>query len=229
MKKKIVLFDFDGTIMDSQVLYDIAASRSLLKVDLKYTFDYCTQYFCGRGWKDVFKEIKELEPEKDVDKIFSEALALAKELTKLEAKPTINSKALIEKLKKDGFEMAICSNSSFATIKEHLLQNGFENFFSDSEIFGLESVEHGKPAPDVYLKAVSHFHALKDECLIIEDSIAGIKAGSNAGIDTLFYKGGSHHFRNPAGIKNILDTLENLKNNKVRGVISDLLEIYNFL
>jgi HAD superfamily hydrolase (TIGR01509 family) len=229
MQKKIVLFDFDGTLMDSQVLYDIAASRSLLKINSKYTPEYCTQYFCGRGWTDVFKEIQILEPNTDVQKIFADALILAKDLTSRENKPTLHSKTVLTKLKQDGLKLAICSNSSFNTIKQHLALGEMSEFFTDDEIFALESVTHGKPAPDIYLKAVSYFNAKKKDCLIIEDSLAGLKAGSYAEIDTLFYTGGSHHLKNPNGMKNILATLELLKDNTVKGVISDLLEIYDFL
>ena len=60
------------------------------------------------------------------------------------------------------------------------------NFESD---FGLiltrENVQNIKPHPEVYLKAARHFQLQAEECLIIEDSIIGVEAGKQAGIEVV--------------------------------------------
>ena len=227
--KNCILFDFDGTLIDSQVLYDIAASKSLSKLNPKYTMEFCTKTFNGRGWKDVFLEIEQLEPQHNVKQALNEALIIAKELTKNQAKPLQNAKTVLKKLQKEGKNLAICSNSSFRAITEHLALCGLEGFFAKEAIFSLESVKNSKPAPDIYLKAMNHFGEKAENCLIIEDSIAGLKSAFNAGIEVLLYKGGSHHKKNPDNSKNILATLKDFENNTLKGEIDDLIEIFDHI
>lgn len=227
--KRGVLFDFDGTLIDSQVLYDTAASNSLCTLNPKYTIEYCINYFNGRGWKDVFAEIEKLEPEKDVKQALNNALTRAKELTNNFAKPTKNTKEVLEFLTEKNYKKAICSNSSFATIKGHLQKFNLECYFKDEEIFSLESVKNAKPDPEIYLKAATFLNLSKNECIIVEDSMAGIKAANRAKIDVLLYTGATHHQKNIKFTQNIVETLKNVKDNNLKAVIKDLTELYNYL
>jgi beta-phosphoglucomutase-like phosphatase (HAD superfamily) len=53
-------------------------------------------------------------------------------------------------------------------------------------------VAHGKPAPDVFLYAAGWMRTHVDACVVVEDSIAGVKAARSAGIRVLGFTGGSH-------------------------------------
>lgn len=56
--------------------------------------------------------------------------------------------------------------------------------------FGIDDVEHGKPAPDIYLLAAKTFGARPAHCVVVEDSPTGIAAGRAAGMTVLGYAGG---------------------------------------
>jgi beta-phosphoglucomutase-like phosphatase (HAD superfamily) len=63
----------------------------------------------------------------------------------------------------------------------------------------------------------------------VEDSIAGLKSAIFAGVDVVFYKGGSHHIQNPQNTKNILAHLQNFKNSTLLAEINDLTEIFKYI
>ncbi len=64
---------------------------------------------------------------------------------------------------------------------------GISEYFD--EIVSGEMVEHSKPAPDIYLKAAECVGLPTDSLIVIEDSVNGIRAGKNARIYTVGYKG----------------------------------------
>ena len=66
---KAILFDFDGTLVDTQHLYNLAISKVLFAFNEKYTVDYCANFFDGRCWSDAFTEISKAEGF-DKEKIF---------------------------------------------------------------------------------------------------------------------------------------------------------------
>jgi beta-phosphoglucomutase-like phosphatase (HAD superfamily) len=68
---------------------------------------------------------------------------------------------------------------------------GLTGLFGDN-IFSADQVEHGKPAPDLYLLAARSFGALPANCIVIEDSTLGIQAAVSAGMKTVGFAGASH-------------------------------------
>ncbi len=90
---------------------------------------------------------------------------------------------LVEFLEKNNIPKAIASSSSRETV-EYLLKNaGLLNNFHI--IVAGDEIKRGKPNPDIFLKASDKLKLGPKECLILEDSNAGIKAASNAGIDVI--------------------------------------------
>ena len=68
-----ILFDFDGTLVDTQHLYNLAISKVLSDFNKKYTVEYCSNFFDGKCWNDAFEEISKEEgfdKEKFLNKIF---------------------------------------------------------------------------------------------------------------------------------------------------------------
>jgi HAD superfamily hydrolase (TIGR01509 family) len=229
--KNFIMFDFDGTLVDTQTIYDEIIIKTLFKISSKYTPEYCLEIFNGNGWKEMFDEIAELEPHYDVKGAYLEAISEAIRLTIDGVKTTPNVKEVLVRLKKDGCKVAICSNSSLHVIKKQIHLCNLSEFFNEDWIFTPEESkgEKGKPSPDVYLKAIKHLKVNEGECLVIEDSLAGLLSASSAKIDTLFYKGGVHHKGGNSKTNNIRRSIQKAKHNTIVGEIDDLTEIFNFL
>ena len=68
--------------------------------------------------------------------------------------------------------------------------------FQPDRVFTREDVERGKPEPDMFLKAAAHCGFEPADCVVVEDSTAGIKAAAAAGMECVAYLGGGHARKN---------------------------------
>jgi beta-phosphoglucomutase-like phosphatase (HAD superfamily) len=91
------------------------------------------------------------------------------------------------------FTMCVSSGSPRARVKLCLEVAGIMPYFNESSIFTREQVNKGKPAPDLFLYSAKEMgNVSSDQCLVIEDSTAGIEAALNAGMEVIAYLGGGH-------------------------------------
>ena len=87
---------------------------------------------------------------------------------------------LIQKLHGAGVLLAVASSSPREVIEHHMEAFGIMDCF-DTIVSGLECRE-GKPAPEIYLRAAENLGLQPSECVVIEDSCNGVKAGKAAGM-----------------------------------------------
>jgi len=87
-------------------------------------------------------------------------------------------------LREAGIPGSVGSSTSVLNIKLCLQATGLDQFFG-SNITGAEDVNHGKPAPDVFLEAARKIKKLPAHCLVIEDAHVGVEAGLAAGMKVL--------------------------------------------
>lgn len=185
-----VLFDFDGTLVDTQHLYNKAVSVVLSKINSKFTIEYCTNFFDGKCWQDAFKELS-INETFDTEQIFNDSIAIAKELIIQYATITNGTLEALQLLKKHNIPIAICSNSHIYEIQAILKQLNLKDFFLDHHIFGRELVKKGKPNPEIYLFACKQMNIHPKNAIAIEDSVSGATAGLNAEIQTVIFSGGT--------------------------------------
>ncbi|OQY39012.1 MAG: hypothetical protein B6229_04620 [Spirochaetaceae bacterium 4572_7] len=92
---------------------------------------------------------------------------------------------LIKELDKRNVPMGIASGSSQGVLDLISKQNGLDKYITN--IFSSELVENGKPSPDVYLYAASKLGIDPKECLVLEDSEAGVKSAIRAGMQVVWF------------------------------------------
>lgn len=80
----------------------------------------------------------------------------------------------MSKLKNEGYNMAVCSNSIRNTIEVMMQKASLEQYL-DFYISN-QDVKNGKPDPEMYIKAIERMGLNPDECMIVEDNENGIKA-----------------------------------------------------
>ena len=170
-----VIFDMDGTLLDTQRIFIGAWDYAGDMQGIKNVGAHIPNV-CGMGepaWTaylvDNIKGIDILKFKTDAHQYI---------VDHLEVKFKKGAKELLEFLKQNGIKMAIASGSDTQVVKHHMHVVGAEDYFL--AIIGGETVENGKPAPDIFLKAAKEIDASPRDCFVIEDSENGIIAGKTA-------------------------------------------------
>ena len=109
----------------------------------------------------------------------------------------------------------VASNSSFARLRISLTKANLMDL-CESRLFSAEMVKRNKPAPDLHLHIASKFEVSPKDCLVIEDSPAGVKAALDAGMRVIGFTRGSHmtpkhiELLKEAGAKSLVRNTEEL-------------------
>ena len=183
----LLIFDCDGVLVDSEVLSCRIDAEFLTEIGVPYTAEEIARQFLGVSLKTM---ISRIESERDckLPDDFSEKLnrtLFARFETDL--KPIDGVRDAILSLP---FPRCVASSSIPERIALSLRVTGLADLFDN--IFSSTQVARGKPAPDLFLHAASRMNTLPEECLVIEDSIAGVQAARAAGMRVIGFVGGSH-------------------------------------
>lgn len=187
-KIKAIIFDMDGVLIDAKEWHYAALNRALDYFGMGLSrLEHVTTY-------DGFPTRKKLEMlsiEKNLPRELHDFICRLKqqytidEIT-LKCKPQFIHQYALARLKKEGYRLAVCSNSVRETIDLMLrkadLMPHLEFFLSN------EDVEHHKPHPEMYQKAIARFGLSPPECLVVEDNPQGIKSAQESGAHLLEVK-----------------------------------------
>jgi len=175
---KLMIFDLDGLLVDSQSLQWESYSKVFSKYDQPISKEDWVKYWIhASGGSKEWIELRNLDL--DYKKIRDEKKIIYDELiqTKLKLKP--GAKELIDLLYKE-FPLVVASGSRIESIELSLgkfnLTDRFKHLISDVEM------ERGKPHPDVFLYAAKMMSVEPKDCLVFEDSIAGLQSAKSAGM-----------------------------------------------
>lgn len=178
---KACFFDLDGTLQDSEVLYVDAVRIALLWEGHPISREDALELVYGRGWSDIFIDVNERFPS-----AYSEIEAMEEAVREiyldLEGRRDISIPGSIALLKRlaESCPIAIVSGSPRADIARaiEILELGpCLQFF-----LGAEDYFPGKPNPICYLTAAARLGVGPEDCLVFEDSTAGISAAKGAGM-----------------------------------------------
>lgn len=178
---KAVIFDMDGLLIDSEKSFLNIYQEMIDAKGNKVTFelsDYVENY-CG---KTAVANITHLIEQFDIDLTVAEGVDMLHTLEHEYVKKGIALKPgaveLLTYLKDNHYKIAL-GTSSIKERAETILKNNHVYDFFDVMSYGVE-VKNSKPAPDIFLNAARKLNLPAEECLVLEDSEAGIQAGYNA-------------------------------------------------
>lgn len=190
-----VLFDLDGTLIDSEPVYWESDQSFLAQYGIDFTEELNETMF-GWGAVDFFTKLQELFPLSPLNNLpLAERLRLKDEAyldlgrKKIRAFPGVA--ALAHRLVAQGVPVAIASGSSPLAIDRTLGYAGLDGLFS-VRVSAME-VARGKPAPDIFLKAARRLGVDPTLCLVLEDSLPGVQAAKTAGMACLALPAPQYH------------------------------------
>lgn len=183
---KAVIFDMDGVIIDSEPIHNQAAILTLQEFGITLSPDYLLK-FTGSTTPHMFRTIiEDYQLSATVEELIEADHANVKKLFKAEGMtPLPGVIDLIKELSQHGVKLAVASSSSLKQIEEVTKAFGIQKYF-DKLISG-QNLEHPKPAPDIFLKALSLLGVNQKEALVIEDSTLGTQAAKAASIPCIGY------------------------------------------
>jgi beta-phosphoglucomutase len=190
MKKiNTIIFDMDGVLIDAKDWHYEALNKSLSLFGYEISrYDHLFTY----DGLPTRKKLEMLTREKGLPAGLHSFINKLKQLYTIEiinskCKPTFQHQLALSKLKEQGYNIVVCSNSIRETIdimmrKSNLLQ--YLDFFLSNE-----DVEKPKPDPEIYNKAIKKLKVKPENCVIVEDNEHGIRAAKASQANVLKVSG----------------------------------------
>ena len=185
---KNIIFDFDGVLVDSEIL----VAKAFAKYMQNFGIDIDEKEFASFAGKKTVQVIDILSKKysiKDQEKFFRDIMEIASNIYKKELTTVKGAYDFVSNLK---FNMFIGSNSMKERIIDGLQRVKLDKYFKPEQVYSFDLVDNPKPDPDVYLKALEDNNLIKTETIIIEDSAVGVMAGVAADVKVIGLTAGGH-------------------------------------
>lgn len=181
---KAAIFDLDGLLVDTEVVSYRILREILAQFGHPFALEEYTREFCGKPERDNAAHLVEAyglpwTAAEALERIFRREEELHAQGVAL--KP--GAKELLAYLRETGRGIAMASSSTRDRALNLLNQHRIEDYFQQFVFAG--EVERGKPAPDVFLRACEKLGEAPENCLVLEDSEAGIRAACAARIPVI--------------------------------------------
>lgn len=209
----MIIFDCNGVLVDSEPIAMSVAAEELRRVGLRVTPEIVARYFTGRRPADMFADVEA-----------ATGIALPAGFASHVARRTLNR--LRDELRTmPHVERAltwlhgpkcVASSSPLDRVRASLECTDLLRFF-EPNVFSASHVTAGKPAPDLFLHAAESMGAARRDCIVVEDSPAGVSAAVAAGMTAVGFVGGGHAALNlgshltAAGAKVVIADMRALK------------------
>lgn len=189
---RLVIFDCDGVLIDSEIIAARAQSRALAEHGIAITPEEAARRFAGIPDADMWQTLQ-AENACTLPEGFARQYADRLENTfrqELRALPHVHE--TLAALRERGLEMCVASSSTPPKLEAALKQVGLWDAFAP-HVFSTAQVARGKPAPDVFLFAARQMRAAILDCVVVEDSVPGVRAARAARMRVVGYVGASHN------------------------------------
>ena len=185
----LVIFDCDGVLVDSEPLACASFSRAIKAEGLDWSVEETMRRLMGLSLKTGV-EICETELGRKLPDDFVEKMQAVTYQTFRDAplKPVAGVKDAIVALQAAGIDTCVASSGSPEKMHFTLRLTGLWDLF-DGRIFSAAQVPRGKPFPDLFLHAAISMNVQPFDCVVVEDSVPGVRAARSAGMRALAYAG----------------------------------------
>nr|WP_316650862.1 HAD family hydrolase [uncultured Gellertiella sp.] len=186
--RRLVIFDCDGVLVDSEPVSIRVLVEAMNRAGAEVTEADAYRLFLGRSLAAVTDCLKQ-QYGLDADPGFLDAMR--RDLYgrfRTELQPI---RGILETLDRLALARCVASSSQMERIRLSLTITGLIDRLAP-HLFSASMVENGKPAPDLFLHAAAAMGFSPGQCIVVEDSPAGVLAAQAAGMKVLLFTGGTH-------------------------------------
>jgi beta-phosphoglucomutase len=178
-QSRAFLFDMDGVIVDSNPVHKIALKQFCEKHGFHLSEKQLKEKIYGRTNKDWIPAIFGRITSDQLKQYADEKEALFRKLYEDSIKPVDGLISFLELLEKQEFVKAIATSAPRENVDFTLLRTGTGKYFET--ILDESFVSKGKPDPEIYIKTAEAIRFDPRSCIVLEDSLSGVKSGKAAG------------------------------------------------
>lgn len=190
MSVSCIFFDCDGTLVDSELLCTQAYVNTFAHYGVGLSLQEMFEKYKGVKLYDIIADVtaaydlsasvEELEPayRQEVARLFEEQL-----------QPVAGAKALLEQI---NVPMCVVSNGTVPKMQHSLGLTGMLDYFDD-RLYSGYTISRWKPDPALMAYAAEQMGIPLEQCILVDDSEAGAKAGIAAGIPVFYYCADAHN------------------------------------
>ena len=176
---KAVIFDKDGTLHDTEKVYEQAWKAAALELnvpDMETTILDCTgttEAWIAQYWAKKYPTIpfEDYFPRRQFHyfRLLTQGVPVKE-----------GAHEVLDYLKAHGYRIGMATSTPWDTVKEHLERTDMLSYF-DTVVTG-DMIQNGKPAPDIYLLAARRLGVDPADCIGVEDSVNGVRSVASAGM-----------------------------------------------
>jgi beta-phosphoglucomutase len=178
------IFDMDGVIVDNHTYHVRSWAEFCIAKNIPFDENtFRTKYF-GKNTRDTFNGLLNFQlTEEEINNLGEEKEKIYREMYKDHITPVNGLIPFLISLKKTGIKTAVATSAPTSNLDFTLDTLGIRHLFDI--VVDASGVVNGKPNPEIYLKASKLLNIPPSNCLVFEDSISGIMAGRNAGMNVI--------------------------------------------
>jgi HAD superfamily hydrolase (TIGR01509 family) len=184
----MVIFDCNGVLVDSEPLAAAVVAEEFTRAGFPMTTEMVARYFTGRRQADMFAAVEAATRRKLPANFAALVSAATLRRFRAELRPMPHMAYALTWLRGP---KCVASSSSLERMRVSLETTGLIRFF-EKHMFSASDVPRGKPAPDLLLHAAAKARVAPADCIVVEDSAAGVAAAHAAGMTPIGFVGGSH-------------------------------------
>ncbi|HTT70362.1 MAG TPA: HAD-IA family hydrolase [Anaeromyxobacteraceae bacterium] len=175
---RAVIFDWDGTLIDSEPNYYLADAKLLARYGLPFTEEDKRRYIGGSNIDEMTDFKRRFALEESPQELAALKNRLYLEIAESSTRLFPEMKRFLDGVRARGLKVAVASGSAPAVLGRLLAAVGLTGAFG--AVVSADEVLLGKPAPDVFLEAARRLGVAPEECVVVEDARYGVEAALRA-------------------------------------------------
>jgi HAD superfamily hydrolase (TIGR01509 family) len=184
----LFIFDCNGVLVDSEAIAATVAAEELTRAGFSVSPEIVARFFAGRRPSDMLADVEAATRRKLPPRFATNLATVTLRRLRAELRSTAHVEHALTWLRGP---KCVASSSPIERIRLSLESTGLLRFF-DPYLFSASDVPRGKPAPDLFLYAAARMNVIPGDCIVVEDSPAGVSAAHAAGMVPIGFVGGNH-------------------------------------